>query len=180
MGIDVHEVINAAATKPFWMVFRPTWSRGHCIPIDPFYLTWKARAFGKIIDSLNLQARSHTNMPDYVVSKVADTLNDEGKAIKGSKILILGLAYKANVDDCRESPTFVLWKKLESKGAVVEYHDSFIPVVPPTREHAHFTGKKSVQIENAYDLILLSTDHAEYKEFDFSNYSCPIADTRSS
>ena len=180
MGIDVHEVINAAATKPFgYMAFRPgPGLGGHCIPIDPFYLTWKARAFGKNTRFIELAGEINTNMPDYVVSKVADTLNDEGKAIKGSKILILGLAYKANVDDCRESPTFVLWKKLESKGAVVEYHDSFIPVVPPTREHAHFTGKKSVQIENAYDLILLSTDHAEYKEFDFSNYSCPIVDTR--
>ena len=100
------------------------------------------------------------------------------KPLKGSKILVLGLAYKANVDDCRESPSFVLMEKLEAKGAAVEYHDSYVPVVPPTREHAHFNGKQSVLIEDAYDLILLSTDHAEYKEFDFSNYSCPLVDTR--
>ena len=117
-------------------------------------------------------------MPDYVVSKVADALNEEGKALRASRILVLGLAYKANVDDCRESPTFVLWEKLESKGALVEYHDSYVPLVPPTREHAHLTGKQSVVIEDAYDLILLSTDHNEYKEFDFSSYSSPLVDTR--
>ena len=88
-------------------------------------------------------------MPDYVISKVADALNEEGKALRASKILVLGLAYKANVDDCRESPSFVLMEKLESKGAVVEYHDSYVPIVPPTREHAHFNGKQSVEIEDA-------------------------------
>jgi UDP-N-acetyl-D-glucosamine dehydrogenase len=117
-------------------------------------------------------------MPDYVISKVADALNYEGKSIKGSNILILGLAYKANVDDCRESPSFVLMEKLEAKGATVEYNDPFVPTVPPTREHAHFTGKQSVDIENTYDLILISTDHAEYKTFDFSSYSCPLVDSR--
>jgi UDP-N-acetyl-D-glucosamine dehydrogenase len=117
-------------------------------------------------------------MPDYVMSKVADALNDEGKAIKGSKILILGLAYKANVDDCRESPSFVLMEKLQAKGAEVEYNDPFVPVISPTREHAQFTGKKSVEIEDAYDLILISTDHAEYKIYDFTGYSCPLVDSR--
>ena len=180
MGIDVHEVIDAAATKPFgYMAFRPgPGLGGHCIPIDPFYLTWKAREFGKHTRFIELAGEINTNMPDYVVSKVSDALNDEGKALKASRILILGLAYKANVDDCRESPSFVLMEKLEAKGAVVEYHDSYVPVVPPTREHAHFNGKKSVGIEDAYDLILLSTDHAEYKEFDFSKLSCPLVDTR--
>jgi UDP-N-acetyl-D-glucosamine dehydrogenase len=180
MGIDVHEVIDAAATKPFgYMAFRPgPGLGGHCIPIDPFYLTWKAREFGKHTRFIELAGEINTNMPDYVVFKVADALNDEGKALRNSKILVLGLAYKANVDDCRESPSFVLMEKLEAKGAVVDFHDSYIPVVPPTREHAHFTGKQSVQIENSYDLILLSTDHSEYKDFDFSNYSCPIVDSR--
>jgi UDP-N-acetyl-D-glucosamine dehydrogenase len=180
MGIDVHEVIDAAATKPFgYMAFRPgPGLGGHCIPIDPFYLTWKAREFGKHTRFIELAGEINTNMPDYVVSKVADALNDEGKALRASKILVLGLAYKANVDDCRESPTFVLWEKLESKGVVVEYHDSYVPIVPPTRRHAHFNGKQSVVIEDAYDLILLSTDHSEYKDFDFSNYTCPLVDTR--
>jgi UDP-N-acetyl-D-glucosamine dehydrogenase len=180
MGIDVHEVIDAAATKPFgYMPFRPgPGLGGHCIPIDPFYLTWKAREFGKHTRFIELAGEINTTMPDYVVSKVADALNDQGKALRASKILVLGLAYKANVDDCRESPTFILMEKLEAKGAVVEYHDSYLPVVPPTREHAQFTGKQSVVIEDSYDLILLSTDHFEYKDFDFSNYSCPFVDTR--
>lgn len=180
MGIDVHEVIDAATTKPFgYMPFRPgPGLGGHCIPIDPFYLTWKAREFGKNTRFIELAGEINTTMPDYVISKVADALNDEGKALKASKILVLGLAYKANVDDCRESPSFVLMEKLEAKGAVVDYHDPYLSVVPPTREHTHFTGKQSVQIEDAYDLILLSTDHYEYKDFDFSNYSCPIVDAR--
>ena len=180
MGIDVHEVIDAAATKPFgFMAFRPgPGLGGHCIPIDPFYLTWKAREFGKNTRFIELAGEINTNMPNYVISRVADALNERGKSIKGSKILVLGLAYKANLDDCRESPSFVLMEKLEAKAAVVDYHDSYVPVVPPTREHAQFNGKQSVEIKDLYDLILLSTDHSEYKEFDFSNYSCPLVDTR--
>ena len=180
MGIDVHEVIDAAATKPFgYMPLRPgPGLGGHCIPIDPFYLTWKAREFGKNTRFIELAGEINTNMPDYVISKVADALNDQGKALKGSKILVLGLAYKANVDDCRESPSFVLMEKLQAKGAVVDYHDSYVPVVPLTREHANFNGKQSVDIADKYDLILLSTDHSEYKNYDFSNYSCPLVDTR--
>ena len=180
MGIDVHEVIDAAATKPFgYMPFRPgPGLGGHCIPIDPFYLTWKAREFGKNTRFIELAGEINTTMPDYVISKVTDALNHESKSLNGSKILVLGLAYKANVDDCRESPSLVLMEKLEAKGAVVQYHDSYVPVVPPTREHAHFTGKQSVKIDNFYDLILLSTDHSEYKDFDFSNFYCPIVDTR--
>jgi UDP-N-acetyl-D-glucosamine dehydrogenase len=180
MGIDVHEVIDAAATKPFgFMAFRPgPGLGGHCIPIDPFYLTWKAREFGNHTRFIELAGEINAAMPDYVISKVSDALNDEGKAIKGSRILVLGLAYKANVDDCRESPGFVLMEKLEAKGATVEYNDSFVPVVPSTREHSHFTGKKSVEIEDAYDLILVSTDHKEYKTYDFSGYACPLVDSR--
>lgn len=180
MGIDVNEVIDAAATKPFgYMPFRPgPGLGGHCIPIDPFYLTWKAREFGKHTRFIELAGEINTAMPEYVISKVAEALNKEGKSIKGSKILVLGLAYKANVDDCRESPSFVLMEKLAAKGAVVEYHDSYVPIVPLTREHAYFNGKQSVEIEDAYDLILLSTDHSEYKVFDFSNYKCSFVDTR--
>ena len=180
MGIDVHEVIDAAATKPFgYMAFRPgPGLGGHCIPIDPFYLSWKAREFGENTRFIELAGEINTAMPDYVISKVTDALNEGGKSIKGTKVLVLGLAYKSNVDDCRESPSFVLMEKLEAKGAHVEYHDSYVPVVPPTREHDHFNGKQSVSIEDEYDLILLSTDHDEYKEFDFSNYSCPLVDTR--
>jgi len=180
MGIDVHEVIAAAATKPFgFMAFHPgPGLGGHCIPIDPFYLTWKAREFGKHTRFIELAGEINTAMPDYVISKVADALNEEGKAIKGSKILVLGLAYKANVDDCRESPSFVLMEKLEAKGAVVEYNDPFVSVIPNTREHGHFTGKQSVEIDDTYDLILVSTNHNEYETFDFTNYTCPIVDSR--
>ena len=181
MGIDVHEVIDAAETKPFgYMAFRPgPGLGGHCIPIDPFYLTWKAREFGMNTRFIELAGEINTGMPDYVISKVSDALNFENKSIKGSKkILILGLAYKSNVDDCRESPSFILMEKLESKGAIVEYHDSFVPEIPPTREHAHFTGKKSVPIEDCYDLILVSTNHTEYEVFDFSKFLCPLVDTR--
>ena len=114
------------------MAFRPgPGLGGHCIPIDPFYLTWKAREFGKHTRFIELAGEINTKMPDYVVSKVADALNDEGKSLRASKILVLGLAYKANVDDCRESPSFVLMEKLEAKGAAVQYHDSYVPVVPP-------------------------------------------------
>ena len=180
MGIDVHEVIDAAATKPFgYMPFRPgPGLGGHCIPIDPFYLTWKAREFGKNTRFIELAGEINTNMPDYVISKVTDALNDQGKALKDSKVLVLGLAYKANVDDCRESPSFVLMEKMEAKGAIVDYNDPFVSVVPPTREHSHFTGKQSVEIEDRYDLILVSTDHAEYKTFDFTDYTCPLVDSR--
>jgi UDP-N-acetyl-D-glucosamine dehydrogenase len=180
MNIDVHEVISAAATKPIgFMPFRPgPGLGGHCIPIDPFYLTWKAREFGKHTRFIELAGEINTAMPDYVLSKVTDALNDEGKAVKGSKVLILGLAYKANVDDCRESPSFVLMEKLMIKGARAEYHDSFVPVIPETREHPQLAGKQSVEIEDVYDLILLSTDHSEYKTFDFSKFNCPIVDSR--
>ena len=180
MNIDVHEVISAAATKPFgFMPFRPgPGLGGHCIPIDPFYLTWKAREFGKHTRFIELAGEINTAMPDYVLSKVTDALNDEGKAVKGSKVLILGLAYKANVDDCRESPSFVLMEKLMIKGARAEYHDSFVPVIPETREHPQLAGKESVEIEDVYDLILLSTDHKEYKTFDFTSFQSPMVDTR--
>ena len=117
-------------------------------------------------------------MPDYVISVVTNALNDLGKAVKGSRILILGLAYKANVDDCRESPSFVLMEKLLAKGAEVDYNDPFVPVIPKTREYADMAGKKSVEIDDSFDLILLSTDHEKYKSFDFSDYPCPVVDTR--
>ena len=180
MKIDVHEVISAAATKPFgFMPFRPgPGLGGHCIPIDPFYLTWKAREYGKHTRFIELAGEINTAMPDYVISKVADALNDEGKAVNGSKILILGLAYKADVDDCRESPSLVLIESLMEKGAEVSYHDPYVPLIPATREHPDLAGKSSVEITDAFDLILLSTDHSEYRDFDFSNFSNPLVDSR--
>ena len=180
MGIDVHEVIDAAATKPFgFMPFRPgPGLGGHCIPIDPFYLTWKAREYEKHTRFIELAGEINTAMPDYVVGKVVDALNQEGKAVQGSRILILGLAYKANVDDCRESPSFVLMEKLMEKGAEVEYHDPYVPVIPQTREYPHLEGKKSTQVNDSHDLILLSTNHAEYETLDFSSFQCPVVDSR--
>jgi UDP-N-acetyl-D-glucosamine dehydrogenase len=180
MNIDVHEVISAAATKPFgFMAFKPgPGLGGHCIPIDPFYLTWKAREFDMHTRFIELAGEINTGMPDYVISVVTNALNDLGKAVKGSKILILGLAYKANVDDCRESPSFVLMEKLLEKGSLVAYHDPFVRIVPETREYPNLVGMKSVEIDRTYDLILLSTDHEEYKNFDFSDFPCQVVDTR--
>ncbi len=180
MGIDIWEVIEAAKTKPFgFMPFYPgPGLGGHCIPIDPFYLTWKAREFGVSTRFIELAGEINTYMPDFVVQRVMEVLNDYGKPMKGAKILVLGLAYKANVDDMRESPTFHLFDKLEEKGAIISYNDPYIPVITPTREHAKYTGRKSVPITSDFDLILISTAHNEYKSFDFSTFNIPIVDTR--
>jgi UDP-N-acetyl-D-glucosamine dehydrogenase len=180
MDIDVWEVIDAAATKPFgFMPFYPgPGLGGHCIPIDPFYLTWKAREFGMTTKFIELAGEINTGMPDFVIHRVMEVLNEYGKALKGAKVLVLGLAYKANVDDMRESPTFALMEKLEEKGADVSYNDPYIPLITPTREHAHFTGRVSSEISGEYDLILISTAHNEYKNIDFTQYGIPIVDTR--
>ena len=180
MGIDIWEVIAAAKTKPFgFMPFYPgPGLGGHCIPIDPFYLTWKAREYGQNTRFIELAGEINTAMPDYVVGRVAEALNDQGKPIKGSRILLLGLAYKANLDDDRESPSYVLMEKLEAKGATVDYNDPHVPVIRPTREHAHFAGRQSKEISSKYDLILIATAHEEYKGFDFSKLSVPVVDSR--
>ena len=117
-------------------------------------------------------------MPDYVIGKVIDALNEEGKAVRGSRILLLGLSYKANVDDCRESPSLALMEKLETRGARVDYNDPNVPVIPETRGHPEFAGRESVAISDDYDLVLLVTDHAEYRDYDFSDFSSPLVDTR--
>ena len=180
MGIDIWEVIEAAKTKPFgYMAFYPgPGLGGHCIPIDPFYLTWKAREFGVNTRFIELAGEINTSMPDFVVQRIMEVLNDYGKPLKNSKILLLGLAYKANVDDDRESPSYFLMEKLEAKGAKVEYNDPFIPVVKPTREHPQFIGKKSVEITKEFDLVLVSTAHDVYKNIDLLSLNIPIVDTR--
>jgi UDP-N-acetyl-D-glucosamine dehydrogenase len=180
MGIDLWEVIEAARTKPFgFMPFYPgPGLGGHCIPIDPFYLTWKAREYGQNTRFIELAAEVNTAMPDYVVGRVSEALNDQGKPLKRARILLLGLAYKANVDDDRESPSYVLIDKLEARGAVVSYNDPNVPVIRPSREHAHLAGRLSVPIANDYDLILISTAHDEYRRWDFSNCPIPVVDTR--
>jgi len=184
MGIDVWEVINAAKTKPFgFMAFYPgPGLGGHCIPIDPFYLTWKAREFGQNTRFIELAGEVNTAMPDYVIRSVADALNDRQKSVNGSNILILGLAYKPNVDDERESPSYVLMEKLQARGAKVAYHDPYVPVIRPTREHAHWTGTKSVAWNQetiaSYDLVLLATNHACVNYQELGAWAKCIVDTR--
>jgi UDP-N-acetyl-D-glucosamine dehydrogenase len=184
MGIDVWEVINAAKTKPFgFMAFYPgPGLGGHCIPIDPFYLTWKAREFGQNTRFIELAGEINTHMPESVVHRVADALNDRGKAVKGSRILILGLAYKPNVDDERESPSYVLMNLLDARGASVDYHDPYVPVIRPTREHSHWAGKKSTEWSRksiaSFDLVLIATNHASVNYQELADWAPCIVDTR--
>ncbi len=167
MGIDVWDVIEAASSKPFgYMPFYPgPGLGGHCIPIDPFYLTWKAREFGKHTRFIELAGEINNGMPGYVVVKVAEALNGVAKSLKGSRILIVGLAYKANVDDMRESPSFDLMGLLQSQGAKIDYYDPFIPEIGPTREHQEWTGKRSIEwtADNLreFDLAIIATDHRD-------------------
>jgi UDP-N-acetyl-D-glucosamine dehydrogenase len=180
MDIDIWEVIEAAKTKPFgFQAFYPgPGLGGHCIPIDPFYLTWKAREFDFRTRFIELAGEINTAMPDFVIEKVSKALNDIGKPIRGSRILMLGLAYKANVDDARESPSFRLMDKLEKLGAEVDYNDPYIPVINFTREFQKFAGRRSAPISGNYDLILIATPHEDYMAIDFSQFSIPIVDTR--
>ena len=180
MDINVWDVIEAAKTKPFgYMPFYPgPGLGGHCIPIDPFYLTWKAREYGVTTRFIELAGEINTAMPAFVVQRAMDALNEVGKPLKGSKVLILGLAYKANVDDDRESPSYELMEELEEKGAIVEYNDPYVPVIRMTREHPQYAGKKSVPISGNYDVIVVSTAHDEYKSIDFKSFSVPVVDSR--
>lgn len=180
MGIDIWEIIAAAKTKPFgFMAFYPgPGLGGHCIPIDPFYLTWKAREFGMHTRFIELAGEVNASMPDYVISKVADVLNRHGKAVRGSKILLLGLAYKADVDDIRESPSLVLIERLESLGADVHYNDPFVPVIPVTREHAVLAGRASQPLGSGYDCILVATAHSSYDGAAIAALGVAVVDSR--
>ena len=184
MGIDVWEVIEAARTKPFgFMPFYPgPGLGGHCIPIDPFYLTWKAREFGMSTRFIELAGEINTSMPDYVMSRLSEALNEVGKPIKGSRVLLLGLAYKANVDDDRESPSYVLLEKLFAKGAVVSYFDPYIPVIRPSREYGHWAGQKRVvwgqeEISKA-DAVVVVTAHRNVNYDELGLWAKLIVDTR--
>jgi len=184
MGIDVWEVIAAAKTKPFgFMPFYPgPGLGGHCIPIDPFYLTWKAREYGQSTRFIELAGEVNTSMPGYVIHRVADALNAQKKAVNGSSVLLLGLAYKPNVDDERESPSYVLMEMLKERGARVEYYDPYVPVIRPTREHAHWAGTKSVawnrETVAGYDLVLIATNHASVDYKQLAEWAKCIVDTR--
>ena len=184
MGIDIWEVIEAAKTKPFgFMPFYPgPGLGGHCIPIDPFYLTWKAREYGQHTRFIELAGEINTRMPEQVVHRVAEALNAQQKAISGSDILILGLAYKPNVDDERESPSYALMNLLSKRGARVEYYDPYVPVVRPTREHPQFAGKKSIAwtrstIQN-FDVVLVATNHSCVNYQELADWAHCIVDTR--
>lgn len=180
MGIDIWEVIEAAKTKPFgFMPFYPgPGLGGHCIPIDPFYLTWKAREYGVSTRFIELAGEINTAMPDFVVQRVMEALNDVGKPVKGSRMLLLGLAYKANVDDYRESPSFHLMEKLEERGATVSYNDPLIAEIGMTREFPEFAGRKSMPVDHDWDVVVVATARDEYKDVDFSALSCAVVDSR--
>jgi UDP-N-acetyl-D-glucosamine dehydrogenase len=184
MGIDVWEVLEAAKTKPFgFMPFYPgPGLGGHCIPIDPFYLTWKAREYVQNTRFIELAGEINTAMPAYVVDQAAAALNAARKSVNGSKVLILGLAYKADVDDDRESPSYVLMNLLQERGAAVSYHDPYIPVIKPTREHPHWAGMKSVAWDaptlGAFDLVVIATRHKIVNYNELAQWAACIVDTR--
>ena len=179
LGIDVGEVIDAAATKPFgFMPFRPgPGLGGHCIPIDPYYLTWKAREVGITTRFIELAGEINRSMPEWVVGKLADCLNEQAKPIRGSRILVLGLAYKPDVGDMRESPSLVLIEMLEARGASVAYHDPYLPVIPPSRGHAALAGRTSTEPSAEFDCFLLATNHRIYGP-ELLAHGVPIVDTR--
>ncbi|WKB51088.1 nucleotide sugar dehydrogenase [Eleftheria terrae] len=166
MGIDIHEVIRAAATKPFGFVpyYPGPGLGGHCIPIDPFYLTWKAREYGVHTRFIELAGEVNSSMPDYVVSKLAAGLNVQHKAVNGSKVLVLGIAYKKNVDDMRESPSVLLMEKLRSLGADVHYSDPHVPVFPKLREHCFDLSSTPLTDDTlaSFDCVVLATDHDDF------------------
>lgn len=185
MGIDVWEVIDAAKTKPFgYMPFYPgPGLGGHCIPIDPFYLTWKSREFDMPTRFIELAGEINIAMPRYVVGKLEEALDRRfGCSLGSAKVLILGLAYKKNVSDIRESPSFKLLELLERRGATVSYHDPFVPVIPPTREHSEFAGRHSVPLDernlSGCDAVVVATDHDALPYADVARLAPLIVDTR--
>jgi UDP-N-acetyl-D-glucosamine dehydrogenase len=182
MGIDIHEVIDAAATKPFGFVpYRPgPGIGGHCIPIDPFYLTWKAREYGVHTHFIELAGEINSSMPSWVLKKIAKSLNQYEKSIKGSKVLVLGISYKKNIDDMRESPSVFLMEKLRDEGANLNYSDPHVPVFPKMREHSF--DLKSVELNPtsiaSYDCIVLATDHDKFDYEMIQKHAQLIVDTR--
>ena len=184
MGIDVWEVIAAAKTKPFgFMPFYPgPGLGGHCIPIDPFYLTWKAREYGQNTRFIELAGEINTAMPMHVINRTAEALNARKKSVNGSRILILGLSYKPNVDDDRESPSYVLMELLKHRGASVAYHDPYVPIIRVTREHPQWAGTLSVAWERktveGFDAVIIATNHQSVNYKDLAEWAPCIVDTR--
>jgi UDP-N-acetyl-D-glucosamine dehydrogenase len=182
MGIDIWEVIEASSTKPFgFMPFYPgPGLGGHCIPIDPFYLTWKAREYNVSTRFIELAGEVNISMPEYVMQKIFLALNRIGRSVKDSKVILLGLAYKKNVDDHRESVTFKIMDLLSKNGAIVDYNDPYIPEIMPVREYKQFVGKKSAPLENLsqYDLTVILTNHSSYDYEAIVEQSKIVVDTR--
>lgn len=182
MGIDIFEVIEAAATKPFgFTAYYPgPGLGGHCIPIDPFYLTWKAREYGLSTHFIELAGEINREMPEWVVSKIADALNDREKSLKGSRILALGIAYKRDVDDMRESPSVLVMELLRDRGAIVEYSDPHAPVFPKMREHKFDLASVDLTPEalRSFDAVVVLTDHSDFDYAAILEHAELIVDTR--
>ena len=182
MAIDIHEVIRAAATKPFgFTAYYPgPGLGGHCIPIDPFYLTWKARQYGLHTRFIELAGEINSDMPHWVIGKLSDALNDRGRSVKGSRILVLGIAYKKDVEDMRESPSVELMEILRDKGALVSYSDPHVPVFPVMREHSFDLRSEPLTAESiaSYDVVLLATSHSAFDYPLILRHSQLIVDTR--
>jgi UDP-N-acetyl-D-glucosamine dehydrogenase len=182
MGIDIWEVVDAAKTKPFgFQAFYPgPGLGGHCIPIDPYYLTWIARSYGVHTRFIELAGEINTSMPHHVVQRVIGALNERGKALKGSRVLVLGAAYKPDVDDCRESPAVELMELLEERHAIVAYNDPHVPVLPPLRGYS--IRLESVPLDPeilaGQDCLLIATDHAAYDWSRIVQQATLVVDTR--
>ncbi len=184
MGINIWEVIEAASTKPFgYMPFYPgPGLGGHCIPIDPFYLTWKAHEVGVRTRFIELAGEVNQSMPEYVIQVVIKALNGEEKTLRSSRILILGLAYKSNVDDTRESPSFELIELLTEEGACIDYYDPHVDTIPKIRKYPELSGKKSVDWNEEsireFDMVLISTAHNSVNYAELGKWAKVIVDTR--
>ena len=182
MGIDIYEVIRAAATKPFGFVpyYPGPGLGGHCIPIDPFYLSWKAREYGVNTRFIELAGQVNSDMPQWVVHKVSEALNERERSVKGSRVLVLGIAYKKNVDDMRESPAVVLMELLEARGAIVAYADPWVPVFPIMREHHFDLSSVELTPESvaSYDVVLVATNHDVFDYPMIQAHAKLIVDTR--
>jgi UDP-N-acetyl-D-glucosamine dehydrogenase len=182
MGIDIHEVIRAAATKPFGFVpyYPGPGLGGHCIPIDPFYLTWKAREYGLHTRFIELAGEINSTMPDWVIQKITDALNSRGKSVRDSRILVLGIAYKKNVDDMRESPSVELMSLLQAKGAQIAYSDPHVPKFPKMRRYAFDLGSIELTPQRlaGFDVVLLATDHDKFDYEMIEKSAELIVDTR--
>ena len=182
MGIDIYEVIDAAATKPFGFVpyYPGPGLGGHCIPIDPFYLTWKAREYGINTRFIELAGEVNSSMPEYVLNKIVSGLNDQKKAINGSRILMLGISYKKNIDDMRESPSVEIMQLIQDCGAEIEYSDPYVPVFPKMRRYSFDLSSVDATVENIkkYDCVVVGTDHVDFDYKMIGENAKLIIDTR--